>query len=436
MNIEPKANREIPEGLPDPRRTDAAPPGVDPSDSAAGPGDPEALRSSLEAERGDTISGGETTEDRAAMYALVQNTRDEAWMPTKELSEPELNSLRNRLESWRVRKGLSLAKIETMLGGAHAASAYGKGTISQFISGKYKGDNQKVAVAILRLLNNEAIRDEGRMPKDCVEMRLSAEIDAIFTLTCKCNAMAAIGAPSGCGKTFVAKALTEKWNGVYITVNHTFTPLQFLMALAIALGRPENQKGGKAELHRFIVAALKGTSRPVVIDEAHILGKSINFVRGIHDEAEVPIILMGTAEIMSLIDDRGHGAGQFASRTIFYNAIEKARGMATPDDGAKAAAQCLFSIEEVKAFFASRRIRLDKDSLKLAWQLANLPGFGSLRMIERAAAVVFDLAPETETIERDQFVGALRLLHSADFDRMERMVRQRTEQATKIAQAA
>ena len=95
-----------------------------------------------------------------------------------------------------------------------------------------------------------------------------------------------------------------------------------------------------------------------------------------------------------------------------------------------------FSIDEVKAFFASREIRLDKESLKLAWQLANLQGFGSLRLVERAAAVVFDIAPETEIIQREQFIMALRLLHSADFDRMERMVRQQTEETAKVARVA
>ncbi|MGD0464656.1 MAG: AAA family ATPase [Tepidisphaeraceae bacterium] len=368
---------------------------------------------------------GETPQDREAMYRLVQNDRNEARMPSSSIDLPELTRrFRDRLTRHHVRMTEACRQI-----------GYSKAVLSEFLNQKYKGDIEKVAAAIARWLAREAMRDEGKRPKGYVEMRISEETRSIVHLAYRHGAMAAIVAPSGCGKTFLAKVLAAELNGVYIAVNHTFTPLQFLMALAIELGWPETKRGTKAELHRWIVTALKGTNRPVFIDEAHILGKAINFVRGIHDEAEVTIILIGTAEILESIDDRGHGAGQFSSRTITYNAVEKSRGMSDPRDGAQAAAQCLFSIEEIKAFFAAREIRLDKESLKLAWQLVNLPGFGSLRLIERAAAVVFDIAPDTTVIQRDQLVMAMRLLHSADFDRMERLVRQRAEEP-KIARAA
>ncbi|HEX4055997.1 MAG TPA: ATP-binding protein [Tepidisphaeraceae bacterium] len=372
---------------------------------------------------------GETAQDREAMYRLIQNdrTNSEARMPIDQPSNnlPELiRRFQDRLERHRI----SLRVASRQMG-------YSVAVLSEFVKGKYKGDTEKVAATVGRWLNREAMRDEGRRPKGYVEMRISEEARSIVHLAYRHGAMATIIAPSGCGKTFLAKVLATELNGVYIAVNHTFTPLQFLMALAIELGWPANKRGNKAEIHRWIVASLKGTNRPLFIDEAHILGKAINFVRGVHDEAEVSIILIGTNEILDFIDDRGQGAGQFASRTIHYNAIEKSRGMSGPDDGAKAKAQCLFSFEEVKAFFAAREIHLDKEALMFACQLANLPGFGSLRMIERAAAVVFDLAPDTETVHRDQFIMALRLLHSSDFDRMERMVRQ-SAQETKAARVA
>jgi DNA transposition AAA+ family ATPase len=371
-------------------------------------------------------SGGvETPQDREAMYRLVQNDRNEARMPSSSIDLPELTRrFQDRLKS----QNISLRAASRQMG-------YSSGVLSEFIKGKYRGDTEKVAAKVGRWLSQQAMRDEGKRPKGYVEMRISEETRSIVHLAYRHGAMAAIVAPSGCGKTFLAKVLAAELNGVYIAVNHTFTALQFLTALAIELGWPATKRGGKPELHRWIVAALKGTNRPVFIDEAHILGKVINFVRAIHDEAETSIILLGTSEILESIDDRGHGAGQFSSRTITYNAIEKGRGMSDPADDAKAAAQCLFSMDEIKAFFASREIRLDKESLKLAWQLVNLPGFGSLRLIERAAAVVFDIAPDTANIQRDQLVMAMRLLHSADFDRMERLVRQRTEE-TKVARAA
>jgi hypothetical protein len=158
-------------------------------------------------------------------------------------------------------------------------------------------------------------------------------------------------------------------------------------------------------------------------------------VRSIYDEAGVPVILAGTAEIQSLIDDRAHGAGQFASRSTYYNAIEKAMGMSSPEDGAKAASQCLFSTDEVKAFLANRGVRADREAMGLAVALANLPGFGGLRLIERAMQSAMELHPGASAISYDQLVTTLRILHCGDFARMNRLVIQRTE-GTKAARVA
>ena len=114
-------------------------------------------------------------------------------------------------------------------------------TLSEYRQGKYRGDNDGIDGKVRRWLNKEALRDYGLKPKDHVEMRITEEMRSIVHLAYRHNAMAAIVAPSGCGKTFVGKAICAELNGVFVTVNQTFTAREFLTQVAIELGLPATQ---------------------------------------------------------------------------------------------------------------------------------------------------------------------------------------------------
>ena len=113
---------------------------------------------------------------------------------------------------------------------------------------------------------------------------------------------------------------------------------------------------------------------------------ALNCVRSIHDQAEVPIILAGTADILHHVNDRADGRGQFASRCIFHNEMEGALNVEGPGSGS-AGARDLFTLEEIKAFFDMKKIRLADDALDLCWSLACLPNHGTLRSSSNARSI-------------------------------------------------
>ena len=77
----------------------------------------------------------------------------------------------------------------------------------------------------------------------------------------------------------------------------------------------------------------------ILLDEGHQLNDdALNCVRSIYDQAQVPFALAGTADIIRKIDDRSDGRGQFASRCIFYNAMDNIQDVGRPDGGKSAAA--------------------------------------------------------------------------------------------------
>jgi hypothetical protein len=185
------------------------------------------------------------------------------------------------------------------------------------------------------------------------------------------------------------------------------TAREFLISLSVHLGFKDETFRSKASLLRFVVNRLQGTKRIIFLDEAHQLSKAIGCIRAIHDQAGVPIVMAGTAEILNMVDDRADGRGQFSSRCIRFNVCEAVRDAQDPRGGS--AGRDLFTIEEIKAFFQMKRIRLTTDALRLMWLLACLPNHGTLRLVETLAEIALDLNAGVEVLDRSHIIEALEM---------------------------
>jgi hypothetical protein len=220
--------------------------------------------------------------------------------------------------------------------------------------------------------------------------------------------MAAIVAPAGSGKTMMLKFLTASMRGIYIYCESGMTARDLYLSLAIALGW-QKSGGSRGELLNFIVKNLTGTRRIIFMDEAHQLGHRIGAIRAIYDRASVPIVMAGTREIVEFVDDRTHGGGQFSSRCIVYNAMDFVHNAEGP--GGKSHGESprdLFTIDEIQAFFAKKKIRLAKDALRMIWALACLPGRGTLRFVDKIISRAMELDAEG-VITRDLVLMGLEL---------------------------
>jgi len=230
---------------------------------------------------------------------------------------------------------------------------------------------------------------------------------------CSMDSMAAICAPSGVGKTHVLKALAAKMSGLYIYC-HELSRKGLIQDLAIAAGVTGRYHTASAYMG-LIVERLRGTRRPIFLDEAHrIKPEAIGVLRTVHDLTGCPVIMAGTSEILHLIDDTAHGGGQFHSRTLQLNLTnglpDASPGM--PDgtyQPAFAQGKPLFTVEEVRQLFEGMTIRFNDDALALLAAVASIPGRGGLRTVRR---VVELLAKQdtTRTITRRNVLDALGLL--------------------------
>jgi hypothetical protein len=122
--------------------------------------------------------------------------------------------------------------------------------------------------------------------------------------------------------------------------------------------------------------------------------------------------MAGTAEIISAIDDSKNGDGQFMSRTMRYSATEYARFSDGPDGGA--GGRLLFSIDEIRAFFTSMKIRVDRDGTRMLHMLACLDKKGALRAVRKTIETILDACPGTTLITRDLVLLGLQSLWGAE----------------------
>lgn len=255
-------------------------------------------------------------------------------------------------------------------------------TVSMVLRGTYAGKAEAVIRKLNQWIERHARRHRASANIDYVHTRIAEDMQTVAHLAFDECAIGVIVAPSGCGKTMVLQVLTEQMQGRYHYCTQDDSPREFMRNLALVNGEP-NIQCNTAELVRKVVQRLKGTNRTQFLDEAHQLPREVfSRIRAINDLAGVAFVLAGTHEILDKVDDQANSAGQLQSRCIPYNAMDHVYNAERPHDGSKLG-RPQFSRDEIRAVFATSKVRFDDDAFSMVWALACLPGRGSLRLAIR-----------------------------------------------------
>jgi DNA transposition AAA+ family ATPase len=353
------------------------------------------------------IPAGQPAPQSEALDRLAEMNRvqiEARMLPTTPLTEEQIEDVRNRLRAYTRRAGINSGDVAKQCG-------FSRSVISEWLGGKYRGKAEGVARAVNDWMERDSRRAAAKRPKDFVATGVAEDIRTMVNLADKHTGISVIVVPAGAGKTKVLTFLAEQMRGVYLYCNEALTPREFLRSLCEKLGcKPSMNLRNKAEMLRWIIKTLTGTKRMILLDEAHQLNTAaLNCVRAIYDQANVPIVMAGTADILERINDRSDGRGQFSSRCFTHNAMDKTRDVERPD-GSKVGRKDLFTVEEIRAFFEMKKMRLADDAIEMCWALACLPNYGTLRLIEKTLAIVMDLEPELELVTRGHVVEALSLM--------------------------
>lgn len=298
------------------------------------------------------------------------------------LTAEHIKSVRTTFTAYTYQKDITYATVAKQIGMSGSV-------ISQWAGGTYAGDVDKVARTINNWMERDARSRGATIDVAFIPTKVAEEMQTIAKIAISHKKMAVIVVPSGAGKTMVMEVLSGEARGFYIYCDEDLTPSAFLNTLTKIVGRSQAPtKGTRAQLMDYLVNALKGTNRPIFLDEAHRLRKDVfPRIRTLHDRTNTAIIMAGTHEILEHIDDQANGRGQMASRCLRYNAMDYVYNAEDPSGGAKLG-RPLFSRDEINKFLAELNIKLDIQAVDYAWALACLPGHGCLRTLKEVIDLI------------------------------------------------
>ena len=171
--------------------------------------------------------------------------------------------------------------------------------ISQFISGTYEGDNDKIADSLEKYL---VIATERLESSDNTifypELRnTKTSLFAVKYAHKNCDVVLLSG-DAGAGKTTALKHYTQNNTGVIFITASTCTSSTSAILKEIASAIGKKASGSKSQIEKTLVSALSNSNRLIIIDEADQLTfNAIQAIRNLNDKAHVGILLSGNNRI-------------------------------------------------------------------------------------------------------------------------------------------
>lgn len=214
-----------------------------------------------------------------------------------------MSKLQEQLRQYVEEHDLSISAVSR-------AIDYSQAVISQWMDGKYPGDNAKVEDAVKNFL--ELQQDRKSLPKQDIPFVQISTTRKIHETARMCHLDGEIGviySDAGLGKTVGVKRYAEKnRNVILIEADLGHTAKVLFADLHRRLGM--DGRGSVHDMFEDVVMKLKGSGRFIIVDEAeHLPYRALELLRRLYDKAGVGILLVGMPRlIMNLRGRRGEYA--------------------------------------------------------------------------------------------------------------------------------
>ena len=191
------------------------------------------------------------------------------------------------------------------------------GAISSWLSGTYKGDNDKLSHSVEVYLRKEESRLHI-LNVPTVEIENYRVIHHAMDIAADEIDIALICGESGTGKTTAVTDYIDQYGGIYIKIDANFTQYRLINLLADELGVAG--KGSTAQQTERIIHALEDRDTIVAIDEADYLSDaSLEYLRQVvYDAGKTGLVLCGLPRLASVIRNARNDHAQLLSRIGVY----------------------------------------------------------------------------------------------------------------------
>lgn len=246
------------------------------------------------------------------------------------------------------------------------ASGVPVSTLSAFLSGSYKGDNQKVADTLgIYLASRARTAGASSIPllPDYIATPTSEKIVDALNYAQMFADIAAIYGGRGLGKTRAARRYRDTNPNVWIitATPETSSVGTILEEIALGLGM-RDMPLHPARLRRQIDLFVEGTKGLLIIDEAqHLTKQALESIRGIHDRTGVGLALMGNTNVYNRLYGSGMKSEDFAQ---LYSRIGKRVFLKQPVAGDIHAIAGAFGITDARALGWLKQIAMKPGGLR------------------------------------------------------------------------
>ena len=228
--------------------------------------------------------------------------------------EGEPQDLRAEVQDVTEVEGLTLTEL-SQLTGVH------KTRLSQWLKGKYTGNNDAIEADVRRWLESRMASKEleGQLPAapSWVETLTARSVLSALSFAQMAEAVTVVYGGAGVGKTTTVRQYQGQAPNVWVV---TATPASastgpILKRIAQTLGM--RTTGTVDQLEANIIDRVRDTRGLLVIDEAqHLTHRSLDAVRSIHDAAGIGLALVGNEIVYSQLTggSRSVGFAQLFSR--------------------------------------------------------------------------------------------------------------------------
>lgn len=207
------------------------------------------------------------------------------------------------------------------------------GALSKIRKGEYGADSGNMHKKIREYLQLQRERREILPKAPFVDILVARKVRDACRMAHVERQIVVLAGPSGIGKTMALKKYYfENKSCMYMAANAACRMHTTMYRVAMMSGA--SVRGNAAMLAEYIIAALKGTNKMLIVDEAdHLNFNAFEMLRYIHDEAGIGIILSGWEEMLHEITGRGTGEGKYSRLYTRCGAVVWLKPLSKKDAG-------------------------------------------------------------------------------------------------------
>lgn len=191
-----------------------------------------------------------------------------------------------------------------------------QGTLSVFASGKYQGDNERVARDVYRFRQHISTQRELAMEApevpDFYDTPTARRLQSLLSWAQRGRLVVAATGP-GCGKTKALRNYRDAMSNVWlITLAPSSSGVNNMQIEVLAALGERDARGSMQALSRRIRDRVRNTGGLLAFDEAqHLSERSIEEIRSWHDDTGVGVAFFGNETVLARIEG-GHRRAAFA----------------------------------------------------------------------------------------------------------------------------